>query len=76
MRQAAREGVLLALDDYEADSDPRVEAWSRIAKHPFFADCYSTDGTLIDAMLAKPIVGRDLVSLLVEHRPKPPAAQS
>lgn len=53
VRQAAREGVLQALDDYEVESDPRVEAWSRIAKHPFFADCYSTDGTLIDAMLAK-----------------------
>ena len=54
VRQAAREGVLLALDDYEVfDSDPRVEAWSRIAEHPFFADCYATDGTLIDAMLAK-----------------------
>lgn len=29
-----------------------------------------------DAMLAKPIVGRDLVSLLIEHRPKPSAAQT
>ena len=53
VRQAVRESVLQALDDYEADSDPRVEAWSRIAKHPFFADCYATDGALIDAMLAK-----------------------
>ena len=53
VRQAVRESVLQALDDYEADSDPRVEAWSLIAKHPFFADCYATDGALIDAMLAK-----------------------
>ena len=53
VRQAAREGVVQALDDYEVESDPRVEAWSLIAKHPFFADCYATDGTLIDAMLAK-----------------------
>ena len=53
VRDAAREGVVQALDEYEVESDPRVEAWASIAKHPFFADCYATDGTLIDAMLAK-----------------------
>lgn len=35
------------------ESDPRVRAWLTIADHPFFADCYSADGTLLDAMLAE-----------------------
>ena len=38
------------LDD---DSDQRVVAWLTIAEHPFFADCYNTGGTLLDAVLAK-----------------------
>ena len=38
------------LDD---DSDQRVLAWLTIAEHPFFADCYNTKGTLLDAVLAK-----------------------
>ncbi|TFD27466.1 hypothetical protein [Cryobacterium cryoconiti] len=33
--------------------DERIEAWDAIAKHPFFRDCYATDGTLLAAMLAK-----------------------
>ena len=37
----------------DPDEDSRIQAWYSIAKHPFFAECYSTDGTLIEAMLAK-----------------------
>ncbi|GAB3125841.1 hypothetical protein [Glaciibacter psychrotolerans] len=33
--------------------DQRIEAWEAIARHPFFRECYETDGTLLDAMLAK-----------------------
>ena len=36
-----------------AESDPRVQAWLTVAKHPFFADCYSVDDTLLNAALAK-----------------------
>ena len=35
------------------DQDPRVLAWLAVAKHPFFAACYQTDSTLLDAVLAK-----------------------
>ena len=32
----------------------QMQAWDRLAEHPFFADCYKrTDGSLIDAMIAK-----------------------
>ena len=37
----------------DADADERVKAWNAIAQHPFLADCYQTEGTLLDAMLAK-----------------------
>lgn len=37
----------------DAESDVRVRAWNAIAQHPFFADCYQTEGTLVDAMVAK-----------------------
>lgn len=37
----------------DAESDPRVQAWLTVAKHPFFADCYSLDDTLLNAVLAK-----------------------
>ena len=37
----------------DPESDSRVKAWGHIAQHPFFADCYQTEGTLIEAMLAK-----------------------
>lgn len=37
----------------DAESDPRVQAWLTVAKHPFFADCYSVDDTLLNAVLAK-----------------------
>lgn len=33
--------------------DERIEAWHEIASHPFFRECYATDGTLIAAMLTK-----------------------
>ena len=37
----------------DVESDARVQAWNTIAVHPFFADCYQTEGTLTDAMVAK-----------------------
>lgn len=37
----------------DVESDARVQAWNTIAVHPFFADCYQTEGTLVDAMVAK-----------------------
>ena len=37
----------------DAESDSRVQAWLTVAKHPFFADCYSVDDTLLNAVLAK-----------------------
>ena len=37
----------------DAKSDSRVQAWLTVAKHPFFADCYSVDDTLLNAVLAK-----------------------
>ena len=37
----------------DPDADARVKAWNTIAQHPFFADCFQTEGTLVDAMLAK-----------------------
>ena len=37
----------------DVESDVRVQAWNTIAQHPLFAACYSTDGTLAEAMLAK-----------------------
>ena len=39
------------------ESDPgaksRLRAWDAVAGHPFFADCYQAEGTLVEAMLAK-----------------------
>lgn len=35
------------------DQDSRVLAWLAVARHPFFQDCYQTDGALLDAVLAK-----------------------
>ena len=37
----------------DPDADARVKAWNALAQHPLFADCYQTEGTLVDAMLAK-----------------------
>ena len=37
----------------DVDLDDRVAAWDSIARHPFFAACYQTEGALLDAMLAK-----------------------
>ena len=37
----------------DPDADARVKAWNALAQHPLFADCYQTEGTLIDAMVAK-----------------------
>lgn len=38
----------------EEESDGgRIKAWHLIAEHPFFADCYESEDTLINAMIAK-----------------------
>ena len=37
----------------DPESYSRVKAWNALAQHPFFADCYQTEGTLVGAMLAK-----------------------
>lgn len=39
--------------ELDVEEDERVIAWESIAKHPFFAECYGTDGSLLDAMLEK-----------------------
>lgn len=35
------------------ETDERVLAWDEIARHPLFADCYQSDGALIDAIRQK-----------------------
>ena len=50
---AVRDHVLASYTPDSASGQARVLAWDDIAKHPFFADCYPTDGTLVEAMLAK-----------------------
>lgn len=35
------------------DPTGRIKAWHRIADHPFFEDCFASEDTLIDAMIAK-----------------------
>ena len=37
----------------QADRDERILAWDAVASHPFFRECYSTDGTLLAAMVDK-----------------------
>lgn len=50
---ALEEHVLASHTRPDAESDPRVQAWLTVAKRPFFADCYSVDDTLLNAVLAK-----------------------
>ena len=50
---AVRDHVLATHTCPDVESDARVQAWNTIAQHPFFADCYQTEGTLVDAMVAK-----------------------
>jgi hypothetical protein len=33
--------------------DEQILAWDAIARHPFFRDCYESEGPLLTAMLAK-----------------------
>ena len=50
------EGYAEALTSHtcpDVESHSRVQAWNIIAQHPFFSDCYQTEGTLVDAMVAK-----------------------
>ena len=51
----------------DVESDERVQAWDGIAKHPFFAGCYSTDGTLMDAMVAKLDAAHECSAVPVER---------
>lgn len=41
------------ITDADESDRQQIEAWQVIATHPFFEDCYDTNGTLIAAMLAK-----------------------
>lgn len=50
---AVRDHVLAAHECPDVEADARVQAWNTIAQHPFFADCYQTEGTLTAAMVAK-----------------------
>ena len=50
---AAEAHVLASHICPDAGSDSRNRAWFAIAAHPLFADCYQTEGVLVDAMLAK-----------------------
>lgn len=43
----------MSAPEFDASTRQCLAAWERIAEHPFFADCYDTDGTLLDAMLTK-----------------------
>ena len=45
--------VLASHECPDVESNSRVQAWNIIAQHPFFSDCYQTEGTLVDAMVAK-----------------------
>lgn len=60
--EPARVKAWLGVEKYILDSfpspstksDSRIHAWMAVAKHPVFADCYhQTEGTLLDAVLAK-----------------------
>jgi len=44
---------LATLVDAAVEADERVIAWDQIAAHPFFRDCYGTEGSLLDAMREK-----------------------
>jgi hypothetical protein len=48
MREFFRAEEKRALED-----DERITAWHRVASHPFFATAFKSQGTLIDAMIAK-----------------------
>ena len=37
----------------EGDVWGQAVAWDMVSRHPFFAECYNSDDTLIRAMLAK-----------------------
>jgi len=50
--------MLVALEAAESPTTPepvdeRIEAWDRIARHPFFRECYDSEAPLTDAMLVK-----------------------
>ena len=50
---AVKAHVLASHTCPDVESDARVRAWNTIAQHPFFADCYQTEDTLVDALVAK-----------------------
>ena len=45
--------VATEIDAARESDEQRVIAWDQIAAHPLFRDCYGTEGSLLDAMLAK-----------------------
>lgn len=44
---------LATMIDAALEEDERVIAWSEVAAHPFFRECYGTKASLLEAMLAK-----------------------
>ena len=51
---AVEKYILDSFTGLDTQSDSRIHAWMSVAKHPIFADCYDeTEGTLLDAVLAK-----------------------
>lgn len=52
--EAAGRELAAVNDDLDrARDDERLHAWGQITRHPFFADTYMAQGTLVDSMLAK-----------------------
>ena len=51
----------------DVEADERVRAWHDIAAHPFFAACYQTEGTLVDAMVAKLDAAHECSAVPVER---------
>lgn len=45
--------MTIRIDDEQDSIDQRLEAWHEIAEHPFFAECYNNEGTLLAAMIEK-----------------------
>lgn len=37
----------------DENEDERIYAWHKVAEHPFFKECYDTQGPLLNAMIRK-----------------------
>ena len=47
------EFILSSITTQGSVTDSILQAWNDVAKHPFFADCYAAEDTLLGAMIAK-----------------------